>query len=66
MFLAWITRLVREAVLKGFQEATEQLELTNGPDGNDTPLAALKDRMNSLPSPSSNGEGKLARKKGTP
>jgi hypothetical protein len=57
MFLSWITQLVKRAVLKGFQEAAEELDLQ---DGNDTPeaLESLKGRMNALPAPSSNGEGK--------
>jgi hypothetical protein len=55
MFLAWITQLVKRAVLKGFQEAVEELDLEDGaPDA----LEALKGRMNTLPAPSSNGEGK--------
>lgn len=65
MFLNWITRLVRDAVLKGFQEATEQLELTHDPDDDASPLAALKERMNALPAPSSNGDGKKIAKSKT-
>ena len=60
-FLTWITQCVKQAVLKGFAEAIDELELQadESPDGT---LDALKGRMTSLPAASSNGELKTTRK----
>ena len=60
MFLNWITALVKAAVLKGFREAAEELELES--DDASDPLESLKVRMASLPAPSGNGEGRTPRK----
>jgi hypothetical protein len=55
----WITQLVKRAVLKGFKEAVEELDLE---DNVLDVLETLKGRMNTLPP--SNGEGrKLAKAK---
>jgi hypothetical protein len=69
MFLNWITRLIKTAVLRGFHEAVEELDLAEQDAAPDATLAALKGRMTALPatlpspspSPSSNG-GRVRRK----
>ncbi len=70
MFLNWITALVKAAVLKGFREAAEELELAHE-EVPDATLDALRGRMTTLPAPSANGkeqddedEGKASPRKG--
>lgn len=60
MFLAWITRVVKQAVLQGFREAVEELAIE---DGSPDAMAVLQGRM-ALPAPSSNGEHEKPTRKG--
>ena len=61
MFLNWITAIVKAAVLKGFREAVEELDLAAPDQTHDAALEALRRRMTALPAPSANGMGKKAK-----
>jgi len=58
MFLTWISQLVRAAVIRGFQQAVEDLNLE--PDHDQDALEAFKGRL-TFPAVS-NGDTKIARK----
>lgn len=45
MFLAFITAAIRRAVLQGFREAVDELELASEPKTSPDPLAVLQERM---------------------
>ncbi len=49
--LNWITRLVKQAVLQGFREAIEEIDLHEAPEQAQA-LSTLQSRMASLPPPS--------------
>jgi hypothetical protein len=60
---SWITAGVKHAVLKGFQEAAEELGLVFTPGDEAAPLNALESRMTAtLPAPQTNEESRQARK----
>jgi hypothetical protein len=58
MFLAWISALVRAAVIKGFRDAIDDLNLdaSEAPDA----LEDLQQRMKALPSPKGKGKKEAA------
>ena len=60
MFLNWISALIKAAVLKGFREAVEELDLEATPGDESDAMEFLKERMTALPAP--NGELNPARK----
>jgi hypothetical protein len=60
MFLTWISAMIKAAVLRGFREAIEELDLEHD-EAPDSALTALKGRMTALPAPSSNGTTKRAK-----
>lgn len=59
MFLNWITAMVRNAVLKGFRQAVEELELEE--DEAPEAIDFIKERMTALP-PSAEVNGRAPRK----
>jgi hypothetical protein len=67
--LAWITSSVKGAVLRGFEEAAEELELTHAPGDDAAPVNALQARMRAaLPAParSESDENRPTRKGKSP
>jgi hypothetical protein len=62
-FLDWISTIVKRAVLRGFEQAAQELALDTAPGDDADPLALLKSRMTPALTDASNGESKPSRRK---